>query len=337
VFHHVRIEKLVAQQAPVRVTSAALEDELAPAYQRLGIPPKCIETLTGIVARRFWPEGPALVEHATAAARQCLEESGVPREKVGLLVSCSVSKEQLEPSIAAMVHGDLGLSPTAPNFDLSNACLGFLTSMELAARQIEARHIDYALVVSAESSRRVVDNTVRRLLAPSATMDDYKAYLPTLTLGSGAVAMLLCHEDVATSGHTLHGVVSRAATEHSRICIGSYDEMRTDATTLLKEGVALGHRTWKVAGETFGWSDASIDAYVMHQVGGAHLGAITKELGLTLDKAFPTYGEFGNMGSTAMPFTLRLAADAGKVSAGSTVALMGIGSGLNVSMGHVTW
>jgi 3-oxoacyl-[acyl-carrier-protein] synthase-3 len=337
VFDHVRIESLATLQAPVRVTSAALEDDLHAVYQRLHIPARCIEGLTGIVARRFWEPGTDVVGPATQVATQCLEQSGVARDRVGLMLSCSVSKEYLEPSVASMVHGDLGLSPACPNFDLSNACLGFLTAMDLAARQIESRSIDYALIVACESSRRVVDNTVERLKAPTSTMDDYKSWLPTLTLGSGAVAMLLSHDSVARSSHALGGVVALAATEHSRICVGSWEEMRTDAPKLLTEGVALAQRTWQLASERFGWSDEKVAQYVCHQVGAAHLGALLKKLQLTQDKALPTYPEYGNMGSIALPYTLALAEREGRIKPGDDVALMGIGSGLNCSMGHVTW
>lgn len=337
VFQHVRIEGLAFDEAPVRITSAALEDELSEPYQRLGIPARCIESLVGIVARRFWPEGTDVVGRARDVAARCLDEAGVPRERVGVLINCSVTKEYLEPSVASMVHGDLGLPTTAPNFDLSNACLGFLSAMDVAARMIEAKSVDYALIVAAESSRKVVENTVAALKRPTSTMQDYKDWLPTLTLGSGACAMLLAHEDVAKQEHRLSGVVARAATEHSRICVGTWTEMRTDAPKLLAEGVALAERTWSVASEAFGWSDDSIAQYICHQVGAGHLATLMKRLQLPVVKAFPTYPELGNMGAIALPCTLRLAADAGRVKPGDHAALMGIGSGLNCSMAHVIW
>ena len=178
---------------------------------------------------------------------------------------------------------------------------------------------------------------MERLKAPTSTMDDYKAYLPTLTLGSSAVAMLLAHEDVATSSHTFSGVVSHAATEHSRMCVGGWDEMRTDASKLLVEGIALAERTWSDASQKFDWHDDNLAQYICHQVGAAHLGALLKKLSLPADKAFQTYAEYGNMGSIAVPFTLALAERAGRVKTGDDVALMGIGSGLNCCMGHVQW
>ncbi|MFZ9888258.1 MAG: 3-oxoacyl-ACP synthase III [Myxococcota bacterium] len=336
-FAHVHIESLAFDEAPIRVTSAALEDQLSDTYGRLGIPSRCIESLVGIVARRFWPVGADMVQAATAVAARCIDEAGIPRERIGLLVNCSVTKEVLEPSMASMIHGDLGLAPTALNYDISNACLGFLSAMDVAARMLESGAIDYALVVAAESSRRVVENTVEALRHPSSTMQQYKEWLPTLTLGSGACAMLLSRGRVARSPTRLLGVVARAATMHSRVCVGTWEQMRTDAPKLLSEGVALAERTWQAAVETFGWSDASLRQYICHQVGAGHLATLMKRLALPVEKAFPTYPELGNMGSIAVPCTLRLALDDGVIGRGDAVALMGIGSGLNCSMAHVAY
>ena len=341
IFENVFIESLAYELAPQRVTSDALEDQLRSAYQRLGIPSRCIESLTGIRARRFWPEGASLVDAGTRVVQNALAQAGRPeaelRAEVGLLVSCSVSKEYLEPSMAAMIHGDAGLSPHCRNFDVSNACLGFLTGMEMAAELIEHGRIPYALIVATESSRNVVASTVARLNADGATMQDYKDFLPTLTLGSGAVAMLLSHRDHATTTHRFHGSVSRAATEHSRICIGTYDWMRTDAPKLMSAGVELAQQTYAQACETFSWNDDNIAQYICHQVGAAHLATLTERLSLTAEKAFPIFPEMGNMGAAAMPTTLAMAVEQNRVRAGDSVALMGIGSGLNVSMAKVTW
>ena len=168
-------------------------------------------------------------------------------------------------------------------------------------------------------------------------MQDFRDYLPTLTLGSGAVAMVLSHKSKAKSRHQFCGVTSLSATEHSKICLGTYDWMRTDAPKLLAEGVALANQTWALSHEQFGWNESQIKQYICHQVGATHLAALLKALSLHKDKAFLTYPEFGNMGSAALPFTLSKALEANAFQAGDTIALMGIGSGLNCSMAKVLW
>ncbi len=69
----------------------------------------------------------------------------------------------------------------------------------------------------------------------------------------------------------------------------------------------------------------------------AHMVALCDALGIDFQKCFLSFPQHGNVGPAAVPLTLALADEAGKLREGDHVALMGIGSGLNVSMMSVTW
>lgn len=344
-FEYVRIESLGFELPPHRVTSRAVEDELASTYRRLGIPAGCIETLVGIEARRFWDQDVGIGQAAALAAQKAYALTGRGPElmrRTGLVLSTSVSRDYIEPSVAALVRGELALGgPEGQGdceaFDVGNACLGFMNGMDLAALWIEQRRVDVALVVAAESSRHVVEQTVARLQADDATMQDFKEALPTLTLGSGAVAMLLVHKDIASTSHRVVGSVSLGDPASSTICLGTPEWMKTDATRLLTHGVDLAARTWSRAVARLGWSGSALQHFVCHQVGATHMATLFKRLDLDLDKAFLTYPELGNIGPAAVPLTLGLAVDAGRVRAGDRLALMGIGSGLSCMMMEVVW
>ena len=49
-----------------------------------------------------------LPDVAVMAAERALKESRIAKSQVGALVSCSVCKDYIEPSVAAIVHGKLG-------------------------------------------------------------------------------------------------------------------------------------------------------------------------------------------------------------------------------------
>ena len=65
--------------------------------------------------------------------------------------------------------------------------------------------------------------------------------------------------------------------------------------------------------------------------------AISDALALPPDRCVATYPFLGNVGPAAVPITLAHAVAEGKLLPGDRAALMGIGSGLNVSMMAVTW
>ena len=52
---------------------------------------------------------------------EALEAAGISKDKVGVLISTSVCKDYIEPSVASLVHGQLELSSTCLNFDIAKA------------------------------------------------------------------------------------------------------------------------------------------------------------------------------------------------------------------------
>jgi len=240
--------------------------------------------------------------------------------------------------VASLVHGNLGLADHCINYDIGNACLGFVNAMASVGMMIDAGLVDYGLIVDGENSREVVEATINRLRQPDAKPDAFRDQFATLTLGSGAVAMILCNRNMSTTGHVVNGSVTRAATRHSRLCLGQRDYMTADASKVLIFGVELAKKTWDLASSTLtNWSDAQIDAYMPHQVSRRNMDVLNSKLGLTPEKHHLNFPNLGNIGPAAVPITLCQAAESGRLRAGDHVALMGIGSGLNCSMMSVTW
>lgn len=337
-FSHLAIEALAYELPPHPVPSSELENRLGRVLARLKLPLHPIEPLTGIAERRFWDQGTKVHEAATRVARRALQAAGVEPGQVGVLINTSVCKDYLEPSMASLIHGDLGLAPGCANFDVANACLGFLNGIEIAGRMIESGLADYALIVDGESALEVVEATIRRILEEGTTAQQFWDQFATLTLGSAAVAMVLTHERLSRTSHRVNASVGLADTSHNRLCLGTAERMITDSTRLLKAGVALARKTWILACEQIqGWSEKTIQQYICHQVGRSHMAALCEALGIDFAKCFLTFPRHGNVGPAAVPLTLALAEEAGRVRPGDHVALMGIGSGLNVAMMSVTW
>ena len=319
--------------APIVVTSDEFDAQLMTTYERVGLRPGLLENLAGIRERRWWPHDVSFVDAASMAGAKALAEAGIEPSRVGLLIDTSVSRAHLEPSAAVAVHHSLGLSTSCINFDLANACLGFVNGMQLAATMIDAGHIEYALVVDGEGSRRTQERTIERLASPKATKADVQGQFATLTLGSGAAAMVLGPADRHTEGHRFLGGVARAGTEHHDLCVGDLDGMRTDTRGLLDAGLALSVATWSEAQTVFDWAD--MDRYVSHQISQVHTDAMCIALGIDPQRVPRTFPTRGNIGPASVPFTLAAEVDA--LNAGDRVVLMGIGSGLNVSCVEIAW
>lgn len=336
-FENVSIAGLAYQDAPLVTTSVELESQLQDNLTRFGMRPNLIEALTGIRERRFWES----TDQAMAATVQMVEgilaKAEIQKSQVGVLINSSVSKEFIEPSVASIVHGDLHMPPECMNFDISNACLGFLNAMQVAGNMIERGQIEYAVIVDAENAAPLTESTLKRLQSPDCSLDAFRARFASLTLGSTTVGMLLSHKDKSPTQHQFLGGVSRAATQHNRLCVGRMDDMTTDASGLLATGIELTTATYKEACERMAWHQKDFAHYLLHQVGETHLNKVIKAMGVDPDKVPRFYQTYGNTGPASIPLAMAKMDAENRLSAGDRIGLMGIGSGINCSMMEVLW
>lgn len=336
-FQHVAIAGLAHIDAPRRLSTDEINARLRPTLDRLGIKADVLKDIAGINARHLWDEGVQASDAATLAAVKALADAGIDPDKVGLLVNTSVSRDYLEPSTASIVSGNLGLSDTCQNFDVANACLAFLNGMDIASRMIERGEIEYALVVDGETANLAYEKTLERMTRADSTEEDFKREMATLTLGSGAAAMVMARAELAPGAPRYKGGVTRAATEWNKLCRGNLDGMITDTRMLLVEGIKLAQKTFEVAKHKLGWAAGELDEFVVHQVSKVHTAAFTKAMGIDPKKVLTIFGEHGNIGPASVPIVLSKLREMGRLKKGSRVALLGIGSGLNCSMAEVVW
>ncbi|MGE0489321.1 MAG: 3-oxoacyl-ACP synthase III [Vulcanimicrobiota bacterium] len=335
--NHVFLESIAYELPPYVISSDSIVERLEPAAVRFGLDVGAVMAASGVEERRFWAPAATMVSAGAVAARKAIERSGIDPNEIGALVSTSVCKDYIEPSMASLIHGELGLGPSCLNLDVGNACLGFLNGIALVADLIELGRIRAAVVVDAESSREVVEATIERLLSDQARRQDFHLNFATLTLGSGAVAVVMAHSSLSQKRHRLVGHVSLADTVHRHLCLGSPQQMLVHAQQLLEAGLLLARQTWGMAQRLLGWSSANLDFIIGHQVGARHFRCLLELFGLDSRRTFVTYPFLGNVGPASLPLTLAIAVERGVIRPGYRLALMGIGSGLNCSMMELEW
>src|SRR5690606_11048255 len=220
----------------------------------------------------------------------------------------------------SIVSGNLGLGDECQNFDVANACLAFLNGMDIASRMIERGEIDYALVVDGETADLAYEKTLERMTRADVTEEDFRSEMATLTLGSGAAAMVLARSELAPGAPRYKGGVTRAATEWNKLCRGNLDGMITDTRMLLIEGIKLATKTFEVAKLKLGWVAGELDEFVIHQVSKVHTAAFTKAMGIDPKKVMTIFAEHGNIGPASVPIVLSKLREMGRLKKGSRVA-----------------
>jgi 3-oxoacyl-[acyl-carrier-protein] synthase-3 len=194
-------------------------------------------------------------------------------------------------------------------------------------------------VVAAEDGGPLVESTIRALAEDArAGRRELKRAHASLTIGSGAAAMVLASASISRTQKRLLGGIALADTRHHVLCQGDRSEgfdgplMETDSEALMQAGNALAARTWTRFLRELGWRAADVDRIVTHQVGVAHRKLLLSTLELDSARDFPTVETLGNIGSVSLPLSLSLALERGFVRDGDKIAMLGIGSGLHCLM-----
>lgn len=344
-YENVYIDAFGYELPPNVITSDDLENRLEPLYQALRINKGQLTAITGIRERRFWDRGFRMSTGAIIAARKAMANSTATPQDIGMLVYGGVCRDHLEPATACAVADGLGIGPEAEIFDISNACLGILNGMAQVANAIELGQIRAGMVVSCESARQIVEQTIDRMVN-ARDMNVFKSSLATLTGGSGAVAVVLTHRNFADDGHFFQGGMVRSDPRHHRLCIWGPDTgipatmplvMETDSVGVLENGVILGTQTYQAFCDTIWRDTGGPDKIICHQVGSTHQRTILEALDIPTDKDFITYPYLGNIGTVSLPITMAIAHERGFLASGDHVGLFGIGSGLNCILLGVKW
>lgn len=325
----------IAYELPPEVwTSESIEEKLSPLYDRLKLPYGRLELMTGIKERRFWPESVQPSEVAAIAGKKALDKAAIAIDDIDLLIYAGVCRDRIEPATAAYVHKLLKLNSNVQVLDVSNACLGFLNAIVLAAGMIESSFAKAALIVSGEDGRPLLENTIKHLLTTHLNRNAIKPFFANLTIGSAAVGAVIASSDICTKGRRFLGGVVSTDSAASSLCEGAKGygnslEMHTDSEALLTAGISIAKQTWRKFEKNLGFSPDVIDCTICHQVGQRHQTELYKAIGLNPKNDFSSFQFLGNVGSASVPITLAMALEQGKIQVGNTVGLLGIGSGLS--------
>lgn len=341
-YQHVCLESLAYTLPEEIISSEELERRLAPLYSRLRLPTGRLELMTGIGARRFWQPGTLPGKISVLSANRAIEAAGIDRHEIGALIHGSVCRDYLEPSTACGVHHRLGLPRHCVSYDVSNACLGVLNGVVQVANMIELGQIRAGLVVGSEGSRELVETAIAALNADQTlTRESVKPAMATLTIGSASAAVLLVHREISHTGNRLLSATIRCDTAGHELCHSGRDEaaaggmkpvMQTDAETLMHAGVAIGGETFDRFLTESGWSVKDISKTACHQVGAPQRKLMLERFGIDPAIDFSTFPWLGNTGAAAMPTTLAVGIERGHYLPGDRVAMLGVGSGINVLM-----
>ncbi len=331
---HSRIMSTGIHEPEERIRSEELMQAID-AKERFGLADSWLERLTGIKERRCASESVLPSDMAASAAETALEIAGITAKEIDGIIYCGVVKDHsLEPATAHIVEHKIG-AKKAFSFDLSNACLGFVTGMQVMDSLIATKQVKRGLVVTGEKGF----SFTRRATEAMLKTNDRKVFddlLAGLTLGDAGAAVIMGPKKSSKSG--IMGFNLESDGQYANLCYcGSVTDvglLHTDMPGIVGVSTTLGVDVFEqLVDRRLKWPRDEIDRYIPHQVGKITFKIHSEQLGLPLSIMANTVTDYGNLISATIPFNLHKLAKKSSLQDGNKIVMAGAGSG--ICAGHI--
>ena len=284
---------------------------------------------TGIHTRHIAVEETATGMAADAAAK-ALAVSGESNESVGLIVACTITGEDLTPSMASSVQKKLGIASCAA-FDVSAGCTGYLYALVSAATLKETLGVKSAIVVASEAMSRFTnwsDRSTCVLFGDGAgavvlrRSETPRVQYPILSATPDTGDVIVLKKDPRS---TPFSPAEDTAKEFIRM---KGADVFTYAVGVLEDTLK---RLYALCG------DRPFTKVIPHQANEKIIEYVMRTMNMSRDAFFLNIAEYANTSSATIPIALCDAWETGWLRQGDRVALAGFGSGLTSGGVVIDW
>lgn len=262
-----------------------------------------IMTRVGIKERHILTEeGLGTSYMARKAAKQLIKKTGVDPDTIDALIVTTTTPDYKFPSTASIVLGKLGLK-NAFAFDFEAACCGFLYSLDVAASMIQSGRYKKIIVIGADKMSSLVDYTDRATcvlfgdgagaVLVEATEEEnvgvQNSYLRTDGIGLPFLHMKaggsVCPPSHFTVDHRLHYLYQEGRTVFRYAVTDMSDDV---ATIMERNGLSADDVKWVVP----------------HEANLRIIEAVTKRVGIPMEKVMVNIQRYGNTSAATIPLAL---------------------------------
>ena len=294
---------------------------------------KWIEEKLGIKERHIAAPDQSTSDLAGNAAEKAIENAGLTKDDIDLIVVATATPDRLAPSTATIVQDKIQ-AYNAVAFDIAAVCSGFLYAMSVASQYIASGVYDNVLVIGADTFSRITDWSSR----------------DSVFFGDGAGAAVLTHGN-GDEGFIAFRLYSDGRGRNNfTVPAGGSEHPATEET--IKEGMHYfqmnGRAVYDTGTEVLpiainqvlsdtNLSIGDIDLMIPHQPSIAILQKTAEIIGLPFEKVMTNMSKYANTSGGTIPILLDETNRAGKLKKGTTILFAAVGSGWTYGASIMKW
>jgi len=282
---------------------------------------------TGIHQRRHASQREATSDLAVAAAKKCLQASGMAAEDLDLILVATMTPDHYTPSTASLVQSRLGSSAAA--VDMNAACSGFMYALVTAGQFAKTGCARNVLAVGADKMSAVIDPQDQKTypLFGDAAGAAIVSPSPTDQPGSGILAYRLASEGELGYLISVPGCGSRQPAD-SQVLEQRNQFLHMTGKPVFKWAVKIIPTAVDSVLKDAGLGMEDIDLFIFHQANKRIVDAAVNAMNIPEDKVFINLDKYGNTSAASIPLALDEAYAGGLIDRTSCVMLCGFGAGL---------
>jgi 3-oxoacyl-[acyl-carrier-protein] synthase-3 len=311
-----------------------IADGLAAGVERTALE-RTAQTI-GLRERRVAAPGVTALDLCADASERLLAEMGLDATSIDAVIFVTQTPDHSQPNNASLLHGRLGLSKSAPAYDLSIGCSGWVYGLHQAALLCAHGGAARVLLCAGDTLSRLTnpgDRSTDPLFgdAGSATLVEKTGRAAPFHFvlgadGSGAQAIIVKQggarqpggpltEKTDEDGNRRHD--ANLAMNGADVFSFTLREVPTSVQSVLRHA---------------GFSPESLDALVLHQANRFMLSTLAKKIGVDEDRTpMGVVEKYGNQSSASIPCAL-VDGLGDRLTTGS-LKIAGCGYGVGLSWG----
>ncbi len=284
-----------------------------------------ITTRTGIKERHFAAPGEATSDLVSNAAKRAIEDAGIDKDDLDLIIVATVSADNAYPSTGNWTQRKIG-ARTIPSFDISAGCSGFLYGTIIANAFIQSRMARTVLVVGSEIMSRIMDWEDRNTCVLfgdgagaaiyTATEEEGKGVLSTYWGADGNLGELLIQpaggSAMPASKDTIEKKLHTISMKGNEVFKHAVLRMQEAAMNAL-EGANL--------------TVDDVDLYIPHQANMRIIDATINRAGIPREKTYINIDKIANVSAATIPIALDQARKEGRLKSGDCLLMSSFGAG----------
>lgn len=288
----------------------------------------------GIKERRIAADNECTSDLAVQAALNAIENSGLTKDDIDLIIVATATPDRQAPSTAAIVQDKIQ-AYNAVAFDISAVCSGFLYAMSVASQFIAAGVYDNVLVIGADTFSKITDWTRRDCVFFGDGSG--AAVFSSGNVNEGFMSFrLYTDSSINKFGFTIPGGGSENPSTKQTIEEGKHYFEMDGRAVYNAATVALPKAINQVLSDS-GLSIDDIDYMIPHQPSIKILEKTAEIIGLPWDKVMTNMDKYANTSGGTIPLLLDEVNKSGKLKKGDTVLFAAVGSGWTYGAAILKW